>query len=207
MGNHNAICSPQERRTFHRKISFCIRPICGRTKTMFACSRHSHDCSKAGKPPGWFSPVIPMAGKIARSVSRPARDASWFCPRVDVAAADGQGQALAFFSLHEGFGIPLLEAFAVRTPVICSNTTSLPEVGGDAVLSCDPTDVDAMQGLMRRILVDQICATAIDRARRNAALALHARNRRQRIHRGVQSRRVSAISRSLFQLNFRSFRS
>ncbi|HWE03021.1 MAG TPA: glycosyltransferase [Tepidisphaeraceae bacterium] len=64
-------------------------------------------------------------------------------------------RALAFFSLHEGFGIPLLEAFATGTPVICSNTTSLPEVGGDAVLSCDPTDVDAMQSLMRRILSDR----------------------------------------------------
>ncbi|HZK80185.1 MAG TPA: glycosyltransferase family 1 protein, partial [Humisphaera sp.] len=72
-----------------------------------------------------------------------------------------KAQALAFFSLHEGFGIPLLEAFAVRTPVICSNTTSLPEVGGDAVLSCDPTDVDAMQGLMRRILADQDLRTVL----------------------------------------------
>jgi glycosyltransferase involved in cell wall biosynthesis len=66
----------------------------------------------------------------------------------------GRAKALAFFSLHEGFGIPLLEAFAAGTPVVCSNTTSLPEVGGDAVLSCDPTDVDAMCNLMRRTLVD-----------------------------------------------------
>ncbi len=61
-------------------------------------------------------------------------------------------QALVFFSLYEGFGMPLLEAFQAGTPVICSNTTSLPEIGGDAVLSCDPTDVHAMSGLMARIL-------------------------------------------------------
>ena len=65
-----------------------------------------------------------------------------------------RARALVFFSLYEGFGIPLLEAFDAGTPVICSNTTSLPEVGGDAVLACDPTDIEAMAALMERILAD-----------------------------------------------------
>lgn len=60
--------------------------------------------------------------------------------------------ALVFFSLYEGFGIPLLEAFKHSTPVICSNTTSLPEVGGKAVLTCDPTDVNAMSCLMEKVV-------------------------------------------------------
>lgn len=64
-------------------------------------------------------------------------------------------QALAFFSLYEGFGMPLLEAFHANTPVICSNTTSLPEVGGEAVMTCDPLDIDAMAELMVRIVQDQ----------------------------------------------------
>jgi glycosyltransferase involved in cell wall biosynthesis len=64
----------------------------------------------------------------------------------------GGAQALVFFSLYEGFGMPLLEAFDAGTPVLCSNTTSLPEVGGDAVLSCDPTDVQAMSVLLERII-------------------------------------------------------
>ncbi len=63
--------------------------------------------------------------------------------------------ALVFFSLYEGFGMPLLEAFAARTPVICSNTTSLPEVGGDAVLTCDPTDIRAMRDLMEKVASDE----------------------------------------------------
>lgn len=63
-------------------------------------------------------------------------------------------QALIYFSLYEGFGIPLLEAFNNNTPVVCSNTTSLPEVGGDAILSCDPTDVEAMARLMARVVED-----------------------------------------------------
>ncbi len=50
--------------------------------------------------------------------------------------------------------MPLLEAFHHGTPVLCSNTTSLPEVGGDAVLACDPTDESAMAGLMKTIMTD-----------------------------------------------------
>jgi glycosyltransferase involved in cell wall biosynthesis len=65
-----------------------------------------------------------------------------------------RARALVFFSLFEGFGMPLLEAFHAGAPVACSNTTSLPEVGGDAVLSCDPTDPAAMCELMRTLLND-----------------------------------------------------
>jgi glycosyltransferase involved in cell wall biosynthesis len=79
-----------------------------------------------------------------------------------------RARALLFFSLFEGFGMPLLEAFDAGTPVLCSNTTSLPEVGGDAVLTCDPTDVAAMSGLMGRILEedglrDRLTAAGRDR--------------------------------------------
>ena len=65
-----------------------------------------------------------------------------------------RARALVFFSLYEGFGIPLLEAFDAGTPVVCSNTTSLPEVGGNAVLACDPTDIMAMAESMERMLID-----------------------------------------------------
>lgn len=75
-----------------------------------------------------------------------------FVPHEQVAALFREAVALVYFSLFEGFGMPLLEAFHHGTPVLCSNVTSLPEVGSDAVLGCDPTDVDAMAGLMRRIL-------------------------------------------------------
>lgn len=51
-------------------------------------------------------------------------------------------RALLFPSWFEGFGLPILEAFAMGTPVVASDRTSLPEVGGDAGLYADPTDVD-----------------------------------------------------------------
>ncbi len=46
--------------------------------------------------------------------------------------------AFVFPSLYEGFGLPVLEAFASGIPVITSTTTSLPEVAGDAALLVDP---------------------------------------------------------------------
>lgn len=66
-----------------------------------------------------------------------------------------RANALVFFSLYEGFGIPLLEAFHASTPVICSNTTSLPEIGGNAILSCDPTDIYQMSKLMQMVYQDE----------------------------------------------------
>ncbi|QDU62529.1 Mannosylfructose-phosphate synthase [Planctomycetes bacterium Pan216] len=65
-----------------------------------------------------------------------------------------RGMALTFFSLYEGFGMPLLEAFSLDTPVVCSSAGSLPEVGGDAVLTCDPLDIESMARGMQRIAAD-----------------------------------------------------
>ena len=49
-----------------------------------------------------------------------------------------KADALVLPSLSEGFGLPVLEAFSAGTPVLCSNTTALPEVAGDAALYFDP---------------------------------------------------------------------
>ncbi len=57
-------------------------------------------------------------------------------------------------SLYEGFGLPLLEAMACGTPVIAANTSSLPEVVGDAGLLVPPGDPEALAGAMARVLDD-----------------------------------------------------
>lgn len=64
-------------------------------------------------------------------------------------------KALVYPSLHEGFGLPLIEAFACNTPVTCSNVTSLPEVAGRGALLFDPNDVQEIAESMLKITTDQ----------------------------------------------------
>ncbi|WP_336980710.1 glycosyltransferase family 1 protein [Altererythrobacter fulvus] len=60
-------------------------------------------------------------------------------------------RAVLFPSLYEGFGLPVLEAMLLGTPVICSDTSSLPEVAGDAALMVDPYDAAAISAAIRQI--------------------------------------------------------
>ncbi len=62
--------------------------------------------------------------------------------------------ALVYPSLYEGFGLPVLEGFASNIPVISANTTSIPEVAGDAALLVDPKSVDDIAGAMERVSED-----------------------------------------------------
>jgi glycosyltransferase involved in cell wall biosynthesis len=61
---------------------------------------------------------------------------------------------LVFPSLYEGFGIPILEAMACGCPVVASNTSSMPEVCGDAAMYTDPQDKDAIRDAIRSVLHD-----------------------------------------------------
>lgn len=62
---------------------------------------------------------------------------------------------LAFPSLAEGFGLPVLEAMRRGLPVACSNTTSLPELVGDAALMFDPKSMEEITSAIERLLSDQ----------------------------------------------------
>ncbi len=59
-------------------------------------------------------------------------------------------------SFYEGFGLPVLEAMACGTPVITSNVSSLPEVGGDAAVYCDPYYINDIKNKIKLVLSDEI---------------------------------------------------
>ncbi len=67
-----------------------------------------------------------------------------FVPDEDLAPLYSGALAFVYMSLYEGFGLPPLEAMQCGIPVIASNTSSLPEVVGDAGILLDPTDADSL---------------------------------------------------------------
>jgi alpha-1,3-rhamnosyl/mannosyltransferase len=73
----------------------------------------------------------------------------------DLPALYSGALTFAFISEYEGFGFPPLEAMACGTPVVASNTSSLPEVIGDAGLLVDPHDVEAIAGVLEQIIDDE----------------------------------------------------
>jgi alpha-1,3-rhamnosyl/mannosyltransferase len=72
----------------------------------------------------------------------------------ELAALYARATALVFPSRYEGFGLPVLEAMTVGGAVICSNASTMPEVGGDAVLYFPPDDADALAAQVTRLLDD-----------------------------------------------------
>lgn len=94
---------------------------------------------------------------FARLEQSPARNAvvlPGYVADEDLPAVYAGAQALVFPTLYEGFGLPVLEAMACGTPVVASDTSSVPEVGGSAALYFDPTDVEGMVEAISRLLRD-----------------------------------------------------
>lgn len=98
---------------------------------------------------GWLSEPIVEAARRARHVQLLE-----YVPDEDLAGLYSGAAAFVFPSLYEGFGFPVLEAMACGAPVICSNTSSLPEVAGDAALQVDPRDVAALSAAITRVVGD-----------------------------------------------------
>ncbi|MFZ2299825.1 MAG: glycosyltransferase family 1 protein [Candidatus Moraniibacteriota bacterium] len=79
-----------------------------------------------------------------------------FVPDEDLPALYRGALFFVYPSLYEGFGLPVLEALRMGVPVLSSNASSLPEVGGDTVLYVNPKNIQEMAAQMERLLADGV---------------------------------------------------
>jgi glycosyltransferase involved in cell wall biosynthesis len=118
-------------------------------------------------PRGWKTEDFEIA--VARSPLRDRIVRPGFAPDHELACWYAGAALFVYPSLEEGFGLPALEAMACGAPVLVSNTSSLPEVVGDAGLTADPEDVDALAEAMARVLTDRPLAERMVHAGRRRA--------------------------------------
>ncbi|WP_158372258.1 glycosyltransferase family 4 protein [Cellulosimicrobium cellulans] len=102
-------------------------------------------------PPGWGElPARPAPGPWERRVVELGRLSA-----ADLRATYAAATAFCFPSTWEGFGLPVLEAMSVGTPVVTSRGTSMAEVVGDAGVLVDPLDPEALSAGLERALSDE----------------------------------------------------
>ena len=77
----------------------------------------------------------------------------------------GASEGLLYVSTFEGFGIPILEAMHVDVPVLTSKVSAMPEVGGDAVVYCDPFSVESIRDGILEIMNDKRRGELIEKSR------------------------------------------
>ncbi len=101
---------------------------------------------------GWL--YQPTLDHVAQMGMSDAVDFLDYVPDAELPALFSACDAFVFPSLYEGFGLPPLEAMACGAPVVCSNTSSLPEVVGDAAVLFDPRDIGEIASAIERVVSD-----------------------------------------------------
>ena len=94
--------------------------------------------------------IAALPGRIRGRVIR-----TGYVSQADKVALMTEATLMAYPSRYEGFGFPVLEAFAAGLPVLTSNVSSLPEVAGDAAELVDPDDTEAITAALTRMLQDR----------------------------------------------------
>lgn len=119
---------------------------------------------------GWGDEAARAQAEIeSQGLSRSAQMIGYITDE-EKAALLRAARALVFPSLYEGFGFPVLEAQSAGAPVVCSNTSSLPEVAGDGAILVNPLDEQAIaDGLLRALLDPAVRSRLIEAGARNVA--------------------------------------
>ncbi len=108
----------------------------------------------SGNPDKQKGPFFPDPRPVAAELGISERVIYRFVEDEDKPAMYSGASLFVFPSLYEGFGLPPLEAMSCGAPVVCSNRTSLPEVVGDAAITVDPDDTQALVEAVRSVLND-----------------------------------------------------
>ncbi len=116
-------------------------------------SQHAHSCLVLVGGKGWLYDDIFARVQCLRLQDRVLFPG--YVAEADLPAVYNLCTVFAYPSLYEGFGLPPLEAMACGVPVVCSNSSSLPEVVGNAALMVDPLDTDALAAALSRALGDE----------------------------------------------------
>lgn len=157
LGDRPVILCVSQKRT-HKNLTSLVRSVAGLDALLVI----------PGSPTPHEEELRRLAAELG--VAEQVRFPDW----LEDAELEGLYRLAACFvlpSLEEGFGLPVLEAMERGVPVCCSNTSSLPEVVGEAGLLFDPLDVDAIRETLRRLLGDDELRSALaERGRERAGM-------------------------------------
>jgi glycosyltransferase involved in cell wall biosynthesis len=134
-----SVCTLEPRKNLKALLTaYCAMP-----------SRHNYQLVLVGMA-GWIN--TDFFSDINGSDVRDNVLITGYVPNMELAPIYTGAELFVFPTLYEGFGLPVLEAMQCGCPVITSNSSSIPEVAGDAAVMVDPLDVDGLSRTMEKVL-------------------------------------------------------
>lgn len=154
--------TPEERQVLARRYGLSLRPYVLAVGTVQPRKNHRGLIAAVELLREQMEVELIIAGGkgwLGEPVLEAARERPWvrmlgFTPDEDLPALYRQAAVLAFPSIYEGFGFPPLEAMACGTPVVASNSSSMPETIGDAGILINPLDTDALADALHTVLTN-----------------------------------------------------
>lgn len=152
----------------HKNVQGLLRAFASLAQQL----QHSHRLVIAGKRDSYYPTLRRLSDELQ------LHDRVQFTGQVsdeELHALYAGAEAFVLPSLNEGFGLPVLEAMSYGVPVIVSNTSSLPEVAGDAGVLVDPTDHRSIARGIERVISDSTFRQNLSELSRKRASAFSAR--------------------------------